>query len=59
MTDEERYLVAQIRELQESYHRAAEPLVQRLTAIAACKQPRYFIELEPGDTPPNAERFMQ
>lgn len=59
MTTEEQYLVAQIKALQQAYHEAAKPYVDRLVTINACKQPRYFVELEAGDTPDSLKRFMQ
>lgn len=59
MTTEERYLIAQIETLQRAYHEAAKPYVDRLVAINACKQPRYFVELEAGETPDSLKRFMQ
>lgn len=59
LTDEERYLVDQLEGLQRAYMKAAEPYVERLKSIAACKQPRFFIEIEPSDTVNHANRFTQ
>ena len=42
-TPEETYIKEQLAELQESYRKAAEPLVQTLVRIRSYKTPRMFI----------------
>jgi len=56
---EEKYLIDQLRTLQEQYFVAAKPFVDRLAALRNAAQPRYYIELEPGDSTFVPGSFLQ
>lgn len=49
MTDEEKYLIERLRELQAAYHRDAEPYIRQLVAIRQREMPVVYMTAEQFD----------